>query len=76
MASPEEGSTLSARSEVHARSEVQSLEREQAYGPLTIRCYVKDDGRALALYSRRAPREPQGETRGETQGEPTEETRT
>jgi hypothetical protein len=61
MASPEEGSPLSAH------SEVQPLEREEAYGPITIRRYAKDDGRALALYSRGAPRE--------TQGEPAEDTR-
>jgi hypothetical protein len=46
MASPDEGSPLSAR------SEVQPVEPEEAYGPLTFRRYVKDDGRALALYSR------------------------
>lgn len=66
MASPEEGPPLSARSEVHARSEVQLPEREEAYGPLTIRRYVKDDGRALALYSRRGTsRETQEETTGD-----------
>jgi hypothetical protein len=46
MASPDEGSPLSAR------SEVQSVEPEEAYGPHTFRRYVKDDGRALALYVR------------------------
>jgi hypothetical protein len=72
MVPPEEGSSLSARSEVHARSEVQLSEREEAYGPLTIRRYVKDDGRALELYSHGTPRETRGETtgeRGETAGE-------
>jgi hypothetical protein len=61
MASPEEGSPLSAR------SEVQPLEPEEAYGPITIRRYVKDDGRALALYSRGAPRETHGETTRDAQ---------
>jgi hypothetical protein len=38
--------------------------REEAYGPITIRRYVKDDGRALTLYSHRtAPREPAGDAR-------------
>jgi hypothetical protein len=60
MASPEEGSSLSARSEVQPKE----VEREEAYGPLTIRRYVKDDGRALTLYSRRAaPRETIGDAR-------------
>jgi hypothetical protein len=55
MASPEKGSSLSGR------SEVQPLEPEEAYGPITIRRYVKDDGRALALYSRRTPPQPTGD---------------
>ena len=67
MASSEEGSPLSARSEVHPREceETYGLECGEAYGPIMIRRYVKDDGRALALYSRGTSREAQRETTGE-----------
>jgi hypothetical protein len=61
MAAPDEGSPLSAR------AGATPVEREEAYGPLTIRRYVKDDGRALALYSRGAPRETHGEPAGDAQ---------
>jgi hypothetical protein len=61
MASPDEGSPLSARSGVQPVE----VEREEAYGPITIRRYVKDDGRALALYSRGTPCETHGETTGD-----------
>lgn len=36
---------------------------EETYGPVTLRRYVKDDGRALILYSRRDIAEAGGETR-------------
>lgn len=62
MASPEEGSPLSAHSEVRPQ------EREEAYGPITVRRYVKGDGRALALYSRATPRETHGERIEDVQG--------
>ena len=65
MASPDEGSPLSARS----GTQPVEVEHEEAYGPITIRRYVKDDGRALALYSRRTPRQARGETTGETTGD-------
>ena len=47
------------------------LEHEEAYGPITIRCYVKDDGRALALYSRGK----HGESGEDAHGKPAEDTR-
>ena len=59
MVFPEEGSPRSAR------SEIQPLEPEEAYGPIMIRRYVKDDGRALALYSRGTLRETQREPAGD-----------
>jgi len=50
MAPPPEDSSFSAASGDDPR------EREEAYGPIRLRRYVKDDGRALVLYSQGAPR--------------------
>jgi hypothetical protein len=71
MASPDEGSPLSARS----GGRPVEVGHEEAYGPITIRRYVKDDGRALALYSRGTPRETHGEPGEDARGEPAEDTR-
>jgi hypothetical protein len=51
MASNAEGPSLSAGSGNGPAS------REEVYGPLTLSRHVKDDGRALILYSRRMPSE-------------------
>jgi hypothetical protein len=65
MAASDEGSSVSARSENDApergeadeprreHGEVDGLtgEREEAYGPIGFRRYVKGDGRALILYT-------------------------
>ena len=64
MASPDEGSPLSARSEVQSVEPEEAYgPPEEAYGPLTFRRYVKDDGRALALYGRGASPETTGAAR-------------
>jgi hypothetical protein len=49
MASPDESTSLSAR------SGNDPVEPEEAYGPLGFRRYVKDDGRALILYTHGGP---------------------
>jgi hypothetical protein len=66
MAFRDEGSSVSAR------SGSDPAKREEAYGPLRFRRYVKSDGRALILYTRERPSgdasTPRGEMReGETQ---------
>jgi hypothetical protein len=45
MALPDEGSSVSARSGNDPAA------REQAYGPIRFRRYVKGDGRTLILYT-------------------------
>jgi hypothetical protein len=49
MAFPDEGSSVSAR------SENDPVELEEAYGPIRFRRYVKDDGRVLILYTHGEP---------------------
>ncbi len=50
MVSPDEGSSLSASSG-NDPPEHDLAEREETYGPLRFRRYVKGDGRALILYT-------------------------
>ena len=42
-------------SSISARSGNDPVEREQAYGPIRFRRYVKGDGRALILYTHGEP---------------------
>jgi len=49
MASPDEGTSFSAR------SENDPVEPEEAYGPLRFRRYMKGDGRTLILYTQGRP---------------------
>jgi hypothetical protein len=69
MAFPDEGSPVSARSEIdqarrapadgpsgeRGAAEDAVGEREQTYGPIRFRRYVKGDGRALILYTHEVP---------------------
>ncbi|HEY5342307.1 MAG TPA: hypothetical protein VIJ66_01420 [Solirubrobacteraceae bacterium] len=69
MAFPDEGSPVSARSEIdqaeregadgpsggRGAADDARGEREETYGPLGFRRYVKGDGRALILYTHGEP---------------------
>ncbi|HEY3865753.1 MAG TPA: hypothetical protein VGL54_06680 [Solirubrobacteraceae bacterium] len=67
MVIPDEGSPVSARSEIdqaaragadvpagdRGAAEAATGEREQTYGPIGFQRYVKGDGRALILFTNR-----------------------